>query len=101
MSPRRTILRELSRVQGNGLTRPNSIRGFAKRPAQYQAAVNALLQERLINGTKDDDGRLAISLNEHRIADVKRELRPWFARPVTWVAAFALIAIGLAAGVML
>lgn len=96
MSPRRTILRELSQRHQNGAggyTRPGAIAGFTDRPARYQEAVNQLLQERLINGTKDDEGRLAIALNEHRLADVRKELRPWFARPATVMAAVAAIAI--------
>ena len=78
-SPRRMILRELTRrrSEGNGgYTRPASITGFQAKPSRFQAAVNELLAERLINGTKDGDGRLAISLNEHKLADVRKELRP-------------------------
>lgn len=98
MSARTTILRELRRLHQNGAaryTRPASIGGFAEKPSRYQEAVNRLLQERLINGTKDEEGRLAIALNEHRLADVRKELRPWFARPATWlvVAAAALVAV--------
>lgn len=90
MSARRTILRELRKRYDEGAaryTRPSSIPGFTDKPSRYQGAVNRLLQERLINGTKDEDGRLAIALNEHRLADVFKELRPWFARPATWMAA--------------
>jgi hypothetical protein len=104
MSPRRTILRELSRPNGdggNGYTRPATITGYAEKPARFQAAVNELLQERLINGTKDDEGRLAIAINAQRIADVRRELRAWWQRPSTWVVAVAALAIGLAVGMVL
>ncbi len=82
-----------------GYTRPGGIAGFDARPARYQAAVNELLQERLINGTKDPEGRLAIALNEHRLADVVKELRPVYARPGAWVA--FLIVVAAVAGVMI
>jgi len=96
MSPRRTILRELSRRHQNGMTgytRPGDITGFASNPSRYHTAVNALLQERLINGTKDADGRLAIAINDHRAADVRKELRPLGARTVTWLAVAAVTVV--------
>lgn len=101
MSARRTILRELRKRQDEGTDRymrPASIPGFAERPGRYQDAVNRLLQERLINGTKDEEGRLAITLNAHRIGDVHKELRPWFARPATWmvIVLMAVVAAGIA-----
>lgn len=102
LSPRRTILRELNQRHERGeegYTRPASIRGFTQKPSQFQAAVNALLQERLINGTKDDEGRLAIGLNSHRLADVRKELRPIYARAGIWLAAMG--AVGLAAAAFL
>lgn len=103
MSPRKTILRELHRkhvATGNGYTRPADISGFGREPARYQQAVNALLQERLINGTKDEEGRLAIAINDQRKADVQRELRPWFARPGAWVVA-AVAVLAVLAGTLL
>lgn len=92
MSARRTILRELNRNATAGHMRPAAINGFEANPSRYQAAVNALLQERLINGTKDPEGRLAIGLNEQRMADVRRELRPIWARPVVWLAIMVVAA---------
>lgn len=103
MSPRRTILKELERqrLQGDGeYTRPADIAGFGRQPAKYQSAINTLLQERLINGRKDEDGRLAIAINGDRQADVDRALRPAFARPVVWLALVVIVAIG-AAGYLL
>lgn len=102
MSPRRTILRELRKRRDEDAvryTRPATISGFSQNPGRYQEAINRLLQERLINGTKDDDGRLTIALNEHRLADVSKELRAWFARPAAWMAAvlaIVIIAVGMA-----
>ncbi len=99
MSPRRTILRELDRRRtdgGNGYTRPASIRGFEADPSRYQEAVNALLREQLVNGTKDEEGRLAIALNERRMDQVQRELRPVYARPAVW-----LVLVLLSAGAMI
>lgn len=96
MSPRRTILRELRNRRDQGperYARPATIPGFDQNPGRYQEAINRLLQERLINGTKDEDGRLAIALNEHRLADVSKELRAWFARPAIWIA--AILAVGI------
>lgn len=98
MTTRRAILRELSRNghNGNGFTRPGNLTGFAAKPERFQAAVNQLLQERLINGTKDEDGRLAIAINEHRMDDVRRELRPVWTRPAAWLAFIVLIAAAAA-----
>ena len=104
MSPRRTILRELNRLHdgGNGgYTRPGTITGFSQNPTRYQEAVNALLQERLINGTKDAEGRLAIALNGDRMQDVRKELRPLGARPATWLAILIVAAAGFAGWVLL
>lgn len=104
MSARRTILRELSRHggnNGNGYTRPATINGFSQKPERFQAAVNQLLQDRLINGTKDEEGRLAIAINQQRLADVKREMRPWFVRPAMLILLLALVAAGILATVMM
>jgi hypothetical protein len=95
MTTRRTILRELSRrhqQEAGAYTRPGTIAGYDQQPTRFQNAVNALLQERLINGTKDGDGRLAIALNVQRIDDVNRELRPWFTRPAGILLAVVAIA---------
>jgi hypothetical protein len=101
MSPRKTILRELSRqYQEHGcesLKRPTEIPGFGQAPEKYQSAVNRLLRDRLIEGRKDGEGRMALALNEHRIGDVKRELRPLWARPATW-AVLVLVAVVVGAG---
>lgn len=100
MSARRTILRELRarHERGDaGYLRPAAINGFNDQPSRYQEAVNQLLQERLINGTKDEEGRLAIGLNTHRIAEVRKELRPVYARASVWVACIVVIAVAVAA----
>lgn len=99
MSPRKTILKELSRVQEErgepSFTRPSELTGFGERPEKYQKAVNELLQARLVEGRRDEDGRMAIALNAHRIRDVKKEIRPVWAHPAVWaVLALALAAIG-------
>jgi hypothetical protein len=104
MSARRTILRELSQRHQRGETgylRPATIDGFTAQPSRYQEAVNRLLQERLINGTKDEDGRLAIGLNAHRIDAVQKELRPVYARATVWFAGMIVIAVMLVAGFLL
>ena len=91
MSPRKTILRELDQLhsdQGSGrYARPSAIPGFGKQPSKYHRAVNGLLSERLIEGKKDEEGRMAIALNPHRLDMVRKELRPWFARPMIWLGA--------------
>lgn len=99
MSPRTTILRELERIRRSGnddYTRPGDLSGFERQPAKYQAAVNALLQERLINGRKDEGGRLAIAINDDRLPDVRKAIRPLYARPVAWLALITILAIGAA-----
>ena len=96
MSPRKTILREVSRA-ASGSTRsyirPAAIPGFAREPEKYQKAVNELLGDRLLEGRKDEEGHMAIALNEHRRADVDKELRPVWARPGAWAALFTAVAV--------
>jgi hypothetical protein len=97
MSPKKTILKELARGGTSSYTRPSSISGFSEAPDKYQKAVNELLQARLVEGRKDDEGHMAIAINEHRIADVNRELRPVWARPSVWalIAVLAAVSAGL------
>ena len=94
MSPRKTILRELEQLhsyEGQGrYVRPSAMPGFGDQPSRYQKAVNGLLNERLIDGKKDEEGRMEIALNPQRLATVRKELRPWFARPAIWLGALAL-----------
>ncbi len=99
MSPRKTILRELSRAHEQGgerasFSRPSTISGFADEPDKYQKAVNELLRSRLVEGRKDDEGHMTIALNSRRLQDVRRELRPIWARPSVWTVMAILIAIG-------
>jgi len=94
MSPRKTILKELAGSGTSAYTRPSSITGFSEAPDKYQKAVNELLQARLVEGRKDDDGHMAIAINEHRIAEVKKELRPVWARPSVWALITVLAAVG-------
>ncbi len=94
MSPKKTILRELARSPENQYTRPSSIRGFSEAPEKYQKAVNELLQERLLEGRKDEQGHMAIAINQHRRKDVDREIRPVWAHPAIWAALVAIAAIG-------
>ena len=95
MSPRKTILRELSRQyetsSGQALTRPTDIHGFGREPEKFQKAVNQLLSDRLIEGRKDGDGHMALALNGHRVGDVRKELRPLWARPAVWALALLLV----------
>ena len=93
MSPRKTILRELDQLHdGEGAgryARPSTMPGYGGKAAKYQEAVNDLLKNRLIDGKKDEEGRMAVALNPHRITEVRRELRPWFVRPAAWLMAVA------------
>jgi len=99
MSPRKTILRELSRA-GSTYTRPAAISGFSTAPDKYQKAVNELLSARLLEGRKDDDGHMTIAINAHRQKEVMREIRPLWARPAVW-AVIMLLAAVVAAGATL
>ena len=96
MSPRKTILRELSRQyeksSGQVLTRPADIQGFSSEPDKFQKAVNQLLRDRLIEGRKNEDGHMAVALNGHRMGDVQKELRPLWARPTVWAVVVLLVA---------
>ena len=98
MSPKKTILRTLtdhSKKDGAGeFIRPATIPGFREAPEKYQKTINALLQERLIEGMRDQDGRLAISLNPHRSREIERELRPIWAHP------FVLLILALVATIV-
>ena len=93
MSPKKTILRELASSEEQ-FTRPSSIRGFSEAPEKYQKAVNELLSERLLEGRKDDEGHMAIKINQHRRKEVAREIRPVWAHPAIWAALIAIAAIG-------
>ncbi len=98
MSPQKTILRTLSdRQDGEGpgkLVRPSSIPGFQQAPEKYQRVINTLLKDRLIEGIKDPEGHMAISLNVHRTREIKRILRPFWAHPaiLALMALFAAVA---------
>jgi hypothetical protein len=85
MSPKKTILKTLSnqaeKEEGPAPVRPSTIPGFQDAPEKYQQTINALLKERLIEGVKDPDGHMAISLNAYRAKDVQRALRPFWAHP--------------------
>ncbi len=103
MSPKKTILKTLSEQhQSSGpgiLTRPTTIPGFQSKPEKFQQAVNNLLQERLIEGTKDPEGRMAIALNPQRMAEVQKELRPFWFHPA-FVALMGLLAVAAGVGLM-
>lgn len=99
MSPRKTILKELARAESDAGTyvRPSTIPGFSKEPEKYQKAVNELLSDRLLEGRKDEEGHMAIAINQHRRKDVEKELKPVWANPVVWVALLlAVVAAGAA-----
>lgn len=103
MSPKKTILRSLSRAydedRGATLTRPAHIPGFTQDPERFQKAVNELLKERLIEGRRDDEGHMAVALNGHRLQDVRRHIRPLWANPAVWAATAVVGALG--AGLMM
>ena len=101
MSPKKTILRTLAQHRGEGGSpvpvRPATIPGFETSPGKYQQTINDLLKERLIEGAKDPDGHMAISLNSHREKDIRKALRPLWAHP----GVLALLALSAAlAGIM-
>ncbi|MGD2067933.1 MAG: hypothetical protein PVI57_04550 [Gemmatimonadota bacterium] len=105
MSPRKDILRQLSRTDAptgrDPFTRPSDLSGFDREPEKYQMAVNRLLQDRLIEGKKDEGGHMAIALNPHKQSEIRRELRAPWASPVVWAAltvAAALVAFFVLSG---
>jgi hypothetical protein len=57
--------------------------------------VNDLLRERLIEGRSDGDGRMSITLNPQRLADVRRMLQPAWARPAFWLVTAVAVAVGV------
>ncbi len=98
MSPKKTILKALSDQRGiEGIAtpvRPSAIPGFQQSPEKYQQTINALLKDRMIEGAKDAEGHMAISLNAHRAKEVRKVLRPLWAHPaiLTLLAVFAAAA---------
>jgi len=100
MSPKKRILRALADQQGRSDSaaplHPSTIPGFDQAPEKYQQTINSLLKDRLIEGFKDQEGRMAITLNTHRQRDIRRLLRPAWAHPVVLLVLLALFA---AAGV--
>jgi hypothetical protein len=103
MSPKKKILKTLAIAYehtGPGtLMRPATIPGFGEKPEKYQQAVNHLLQERLIEGMKDPDGRMAITINEERMGEVKKNLRPLWLHPA-FMAALGLLLVAATVGIM-
>lgn len=100
MSPKKTILKALSGCQDEeGSVKPvhpATIPGFQQAPEKYHQTINTLLKDRLIEGVKDPEGRMAISLNVHRTREIKKVLRPIWAHPAV-LTLLALVAA--AAGV--
>lgn len=99
MSPKKKILKTLATAYehtGPGtMMRPATIPGFGEKPEKYQQAVNSLLQERLIEGMKDTDGRMAITINAQRMEEVKKTLRPiWFHPAIVAILGLLVIAAG-------
>ena len=86
MTAKKAILKALSDHQKgtdrSTPVRPSTLPGFQDAPEKYQQTINALLKDRLIEGVKDSEGRMAISLNAHRDRDVQKVLRPVWAHPV-------------------
>lgn len=100
MSPRKTILRELARAEagaGTQYIRPSTLPGYAQEPEKYQKAVNELLSDRLLEGRKDEEGRMAIAINQHRRKDVEKEIKPLWANPLLWFAVVAAAGLGVVA----
>ena len=104
MTPKKTILRELSRqyeATGGEYTRPGEIPGFSQQPQKYQKAVNELLSARLVSGHKDEEGHMAIALNAQRLKEVRRELRPIWAHPAVWVVVvLAIVLTAISTGIV-
>jgi hypothetical protein len=97
MTAKKAILKALSDCQKgtdpSTPIRPSTLPGFQDAPEKYQQTINLLLKDRLIEGVRDSDGRMAISLNSHRARDVQKVLRPVWAHP----AVLGLIGLSAAA----
>ena len=93
MSPRKDILRQLARSEAADFTRPSELPGFDEDPEKYQRAVNRLLQDRLIEGKKDDEGHMAIALNSHKLPQIRREMRAPWASPAVWIALTVAVSV--------
>ena len=97
MSPKKQIIKTLADHQSKEgpetPIRPARIPGFGEAPEKYQRTINELLKDRLIEGFKDSDGCLAISLNSHREREIKRVLRPVWAHPLVVLLVLAAFAV--------
>ena len=97
MTPKKAILRALLEAEGEKgpgeLVRPSTIPGFKATPEAYQKTINRLLKDRLIEGTKDPEGHMAISLNTHRIREIRKALRPIWAHPAVLGLLVLLVAV--------
>ncbi|MGD2121025.1 MAG: hypothetical protein PVJ76_04740 [Gemmatimonadota bacterium] len=97
MSPKKTILKTLSELRieegASSSIHPSVIPGFQAHPGKYQEEINSLLKDRFIEGTRDSEGKMAISLNPHRARDVQRILRPIWAHPVVLAGAAVAAAV--------
>jgi hypothetical protein len=97
MTPRKKILKTLSRehekIGEPVFIRPGEINGFSENTAKFQRAVNELLKDRLIDGAKDEEGRMAVALNPHNLDGVRKELRPLWAKPGIWAMATVVVAV--------
>jgi hypothetical protein len=97
MSPRKKILRTLSTLRElegeSAIIRATTIDGFSEKPEKFQKAVNELLKDRLVDGMKDEEGRMALSLNAHRVRDVRKEIRPVWTRPALWATVTLVVAV--------
>ncbi len=104
MNYRKAILRELYKFYEdkgpNNFAVAHTLKAFSPGNKKFLTAVNQLLEERLINGSKvplyvDPDGVLAIAINPVSLVDIKRELRSWYRDPKfligTMIAAIGLI----------
>jgi hypothetical protein len=97
MSPKKTILKTLAELGddegGPSSIHPSKIPGFQDRPGKFQETINGLLKDRFIEGARDAQGRMAISLNAHRARDVQKILRPVWAHPAVLVGAALVAAV--------
>lgn len=97
MSRRKRILRELHRFHRergkDSYTSPQALAGFDRNDPKDTAALNRLLQERMIRGTRGEDGAMAIAVAKGRLDQVRRMIRPWYGQPLVWASAAGALCV--------
>ncbi|MGI9627898.1 MAG: hypothetical protein ACR2QM_13760 [Longimicrobiales bacterium] len=93
MTPRKTILRELQAAGPDSFVQPSRIQGFESDSAKFRETLNELLKDRLITGSKNEDGDLVVAVNPARAKEVSRALSSPLSSPAFLIGAGIAVAV--------